>query len=177
MDTWIDRFKGLSTLPSEIRDRLAKSLFSVKPAATRGAAQAFGSYSKGCLAGGKQLAETGPTWQAMRLSRNRNWGHPDLVDFVQVSPDSEDDGQDREAAERRHVRCCFPEPWRSDRVWLAEGKHQISVDGHHRRRLERKSDGGEGRIGGQRQSDDRNHRSRALVAGLGDHAPRQPRCP
>ena len=72
-----------SQVPAEIRDRLAKALFSVKPVATRGAAQAFGSYSKGCLAGGKQLAETGPTWQAMRLSRNRNWGHPDLVDFIQ----------------------------------------------------------------------------------------------
>jgi penicillin-insensitive murein endopeptidase len=30
-----------------------------------------------------QLAETGPTWQAMRLSRNRNWGHPELVDYLQ----------------------------------------------------------------------------------------------
>ena len=29
------------------------------------------------------LAETGPTWQAMRLSRNRNWGHPEAIDFVE----------------------------------------------------------------------------------------------
>jgi penicillin-insensitive murein endopeptidase len=29
------------------------------------------------------LAETGDTWQAMRLSRNRNWGQPSLVDYVQ----------------------------------------------------------------------------------------------
>ena len=52
----------------------------------RGSAQspaAFGSYAKGCAAGAVQLPETGPTWQAMRLGRNRNWGHPDLVDFVQ----------------------------------------------------------------------------------------------
>ncbi|MEM7546965.1 MAG: penicillin-insensitive murein endopeptidase [Pseudomonadota bacterium] len=42
-----------------------------------------GSYAKGCLAGGQRLAETGPGWQAMRLSRNRNWGHPDLVAFVE----------------------------------------------------------------------------------------------
>ncbi|MCH8465894.1 MAG: penicillin-insensitive murein endopeptidase, partial [Roseinatronobacter sp.] len=27
--------------------------------------------------------ETGPTWQAMRLSRNRNWGHPDAIDYIQ----------------------------------------------------------------------------------------------
>lgn len=41
-----------------------------------------GSYAKGCLAGGARLAETGASWQAMRLSRNRNWGHPDLIAFV-----------------------------------------------------------------------------------------------
>lgn len=61
----------------------AKVLFAAKPTGSSGAAQSFGGYAKGCLAGGEQLAETGPTWQAMRLSRNRNWGHPDLVDFVQ----------------------------------------------------------------------------------------------
>jgi penicillin-insensitive murein endopeptidase len=30
-----------------------------------------------------RLPETGPTWQAMRLSRNRHWGHPDLMEYVQ----------------------------------------------------------------------------------------------
>ncbi len=43
----------------------------------------FGGYSAGCLAGAARLPESGPTWQAMRLGRNRNWGHPELVDFVQ----------------------------------------------------------------------------------------------
>ncbi len=42
----------------------------------------FGSYAKGCIAGAVALPETGPTWQAMRLSRNRNWGHPDTIDFL-----------------------------------------------------------------------------------------------
>lgn len=41
-----------------------------------------GSYAKGCLAGGQRLSETGPSWQAMRLSRNRNWGHPAVVSFI-----------------------------------------------------------------------------------------------
>lgn len=44
---------------------------------------AYGSYAKGCLAGGTELAETGPSWQAMRLSRNRNWGHPEAIRFVE----------------------------------------------------------------------------------------------
>jgi len=46
-------------------------------------ARAIGSYAKGCLAGGASLPPDGPTWQAMRLSRNRNWGHPDLIDYLQ----------------------------------------------------------------------------------------------
>lgn len=47
------------------------------------AARAIGSYSKGCLAGGVSLAIDGPDWQVMRLSRNRNWGSPQLIDFLE----------------------------------------------------------------------------------------------
>ncbi|RZO33728.1 MAG: penicillin-insensitive murein endopeptidase [Rhodobacteraceae bacterium] len=42
----------------------------------------IGSYSNGCLAGGIELPESGNTWQAMRLSRNRNWGHKNTLNFV-----------------------------------------------------------------------------------------------
>lgn len=62
---------------------LAKQLFGAKKAASRQAPAPFGSYSKGCVAGAVQLPETGPTWQAMRLSRNRNWGHPEAIDYIQ----------------------------------------------------------------------------------------------
>lgn len=61
----------------------AKQLFGAKAGPSPQAPAPHGSYAKGCVAGGVQLAETGPTWQAMRLSRNRNWGHPELVDYVQ----------------------------------------------------------------------------------------------
>ena len=60
----------------------AKTLFGAKSTPSNQSARAYGSYAKGCLAGGEELPETGPTWQAMRLSRNRNWGHPDTIDFV-----------------------------------------------------------------------------------------------
>ncbi|MEQ5827227.1 penicillin-insensitive murein endopeptidase [Sulfitobacter sp. NFXS29] len=60
----------------------AKQLFGAKSFASTQSSAAFGSYSKGCLAGAEQLPETGPTWQAMRLSRNRNWAHPEMVDMV-----------------------------------------------------------------------------------------------
>ncbi len=62
---------------------LAKELFGAKRSGSSQNAAPFGGYAKGCLAGGVQLAQTGPTWQAMRLSRNRNWGHPELIKFVQ----------------------------------------------------------------------------------------------
>ena len=61
----------------------AKQLFGAKSFASTQSSAAFGSYSKGCLAGAEQLPETGPTWQAMRLSRNRNWAHPETIDYVQ----------------------------------------------------------------------------------------------
>ena len=61
----------------------AKTLFGAKREPAPLAARAIGFYSRGCLAGGVALPVDGPAWQAMRLSRNRNWGHPDLVELVQ----------------------------------------------------------------------------------------------
>ena len=61
----------------------AKDLFGAQRAAAPLQARAIGFYAKGCLAGGRQLAIDGPAWQAMRLSRNRNWGHPDLIVIIE----------------------------------------------------------------------------------------------
>lgn len=63
--------------------RQAKQLFGGMDVGSQQSPAAYGSYSKGCAAGQVQLPETGPTWQAMRLSRNRNWGLPVTVDFLQ----------------------------------------------------------------------------------------------
>lgn len=60
----------------------AKKLFGAKSGPSSQSHAAFGGYARGCMAGGVQLPETGPTWQAMRLSRNRNWAHPETVDMV-----------------------------------------------------------------------------------------------
>jgi len=62
---------------------IAKSLFGIETTASPDAPDPHGFYTNGCLAGAEQLAETGPTWQAMRLSRNRNWGHPETIDFIE----------------------------------------------------------------------------------------------
>ncbi len=62
---------------------LANQLFGALQDGSSQRAEVFGTYAKGCVAGGVELPETGPTWQAMRLSRGRNWGHPDLIAFVE----------------------------------------------------------------------------------------------
>ncbi len=63
--------------------RLAKALFGAMTGPASMPSDPIGEYARGCQAGAVQLAETGPTWQAMRLSRNRNWGQPELIDYVQ----------------------------------------------------------------------------------------------
>jgi len=61
----------------------AKVLFSEKKLPSLGKAMAIGYYPRGCLQGGVELPVDGPNWQVMRLSRNRNWGHPELIHFLE----------------------------------------------------------------------------------------------
>ena len=65
-----------------VAETQAKQLFGAKRQGSAQKPAPFGTYNKGCVAGAVQLPETGPTWQAMRLSRNRNWGHPETVDYI-----------------------------------------------------------------------------------------------
>jgi penicillin-insensitive murein endopeptidase len=60
----------------------ASELFAAKRTASAQASQPIGGYARGCAAGLVELPESGPTWQVMRLSRNRNWGHPDMIAFL-----------------------------------------------------------------------------------------------
>lgn len=72
-----------ATLPQGTQaEQLANKLFGAKRVASQQAPQAIGSYARGCGAGMVQLPESGPTWQVMRLSRNRNWGQPELVHYL-----------------------------------------------------------------------------------------------
>src|SRR6202011_5671402 len=61
----------------------ARELFGRKTAPADLPARAIGFYANGCLAGGAALPIDGKTWQVMRLSRNRNWGHPELIAFLE----------------------------------------------------------------------------------------------
>jgi len=61
----------------------AKQLFGAAVMPAPLAARAIGFYAKGCLAGALALPVDGRTWQVMRLTRNRNWAHPNLVRFLE----------------------------------------------------------------------------------------------
>ncbi|MBM9596153.1 penicillin-insensitive murein endopeptidase [Roseitranquillus sediminis] len=71
----------LTALPAAAQTP-AKELFGRQQAGSPHRPHPLGSYSRGCLAGAVPLAETGPTWQAMRLSRNRNWAFPETLTFI-----------------------------------------------------------------------------------------------
>jgi penicillin-insensitive murein DD-endopeptidase len=61
----------------------ARDLFGAQPRPAALPSAAIGGYAKGCLAGGEMLPREGAAWQVMRLSRNRNWGHPELIRFLE----------------------------------------------------------------------------------------------
>ncbi|KZL22064.1 Penicillin-insensitive murein endopeptidase precursor [Pseudovibrio axinellae] len=60
----------------------AKYHFGKKKTPSKQRSASFGGYAKGCVAGAVAIPENGENWQVMRLSRNRNWGHPVLVKFL-----------------------------------------------------------------------------------------------
>ena len=62
----------------------AKELFARKTKGASLEARSIGSYARGCLAGARALPVEGKTWGAMRVSRNRNWGHPKLISFLET---------------------------------------------------------------------------------------------
>jgi Penicillin-insensitive murein endopeptidase len=61
----------------------AKELFARKLTPFSGPPLSIGGYADGCLAGASLLPIDGPSWQVMRLSRDRNWGHPNLIAFLE----------------------------------------------------------------------------------------------
>ena len=93
MPRWISRFALLAgclslsiafgTKDEALAQTPAKVLFGKEKLPANLQARAIGSYAKGCQAGAVALPVDGPAWQAMRLSRNRNWGQPILIDFLE----------------------------------------------------------------------------------------------
>jgi penicillin-insensitive murein endopeptidase len=62
----------------------AKELFGRKMAPADMRPRSIGFYAHGCVAGAQALPINGPAWQVMRLSRHRNWGHPELLRVLET---------------------------------------------------------------------------------------------
>lgn len=61
----------------------AKQVFGRAATPSGGPAQSVGFYSRGCVAGAEALPMDGPSWQVMRPSRNRMWGHPEVIALIE----------------------------------------------------------------------------------------------
>jgi len=69
--------------------RPAKQIFGTVATGSAQSSEPIGFYSKGCQSGAVQMPYDGPNWQAMRLSRNRRWGQPQLISLLeQLSRDA-----------------------------------------------------------------------------------------
>ncbi len=73
------RENALAALPADA----ARRLFFYVGGPAKLPAQSIGLYGKGCLAGAQELQD-GPSWQVMRLSRHRNFGHPKLLAYIKA---------------------------------------------------------------------------------------------
>ncbi len=65
------------------QDRPAKEVFGHLDLPSSGPSVSYGSYAKGCQSGAVALPTEGQGFQAMRLSRNRRWGQPQLISFIE----------------------------------------------------------------------------------------------
>ncbi len=61
----------------------AKEVFGREREPSVGPAHIYGTYARGCIAGARALPLDGPDWQVMRPSRNRFYGHPQLIAFIE----------------------------------------------------------------------------------------------
>lgn len=60
----------------------ARKLFAAKKLPAALSLSSIGTYTNGCIAGASALPIDGPYHQVMRLSRNRNWGHPRTIAYL-----------------------------------------------------------------------------------------------
>ena len=139
----------LATLPPDA----ARRVFGLTATPAPGPSQPIGSYTKGCLSGAVEMPADGPVWQVMRPSRNRAWGHPALIAFLQRLASRRRNRRVARVADRRHgsaarwpdaYRACFASA-RHRKRHLADadagspsrsGRAQRDV-GHQRRRRKR----------------------------------------
>lgn len=74
---------ALTETPQAQEETTAKQAFGAVKLPNAASPEPLGFYAKGCMSGAVALPTDGPTWQAMRLSRNRRWGNPAMIDLLE----------------------------------------------------------------------------------------------
>ena len=81
MSWWLAMILSLLTTmrSEELRNKKWESVSGPKA----GEAKSIGGYAKGCVQGAEKLPLNGKGYQSMRPSRNRRFGHPQLISYIQ----------------------------------------------------------------------------------------------
>ncbi len=82
-DTVSEEAAHRAALLAHLPQDAAQRIFGLEKTPAPGRPEAIGSYERGCLEGGVELPADGPNWQVMRPSRDRAWGHPALIQFIE----------------------------------------------------------------------------------------------
>ena len=87
---------------------------------TAGPARSIGSAANGCLAGAVAMPVSGPGWEVLRPERNRFWGNPALVTFLQEMAG-------KTASLGRLLIADMAQP-RGGHMTYGHGSHQTGID-------------------------------------------------
>ena len=97
-------------------------LWGAVSAPAPGPVRIIGGAGLGCIAGAVQLPDHGPGWQAVNTSRNRHWGHPAMIAWL-------------EAFAARARAAGFPDLWMGDisqprggPMSYGHASHQAGID-------------------------------------------------
>ncbi len=93
---------------------------TVIPTPFPGPARSIGSAANGCLAGATALPLTGPNWETLRPGRNRFWGSPALVAFIE--------DMSRQTGSLGKLLVADMAQPRGGRMTFGHGSHQTGVD-------------------------------------------------
>jgi penicillin-insensitive murein DD-endopeptidase len=82
-DTVAEEAAHRAAMLAKLPQDAAQRIFGSETTPALGRPEAIGSYERGCLEGAVELPADGPNWQVMRPSRDRAWGHPYLIRFIE----------------------------------------------------------------------------------------------
>jgi penicillin-insensitive murein endopeptidase len=89
---------------------------------TSGPSRVIGAYTAGCIAGAVPLPFEGPGYEAIRISRNRYWGHGSAIGFVQAF------GRQAQAGGLPSVYIGDISQPRGGRMGFGHASHQVGLD-------------------------------------------------